>query len=126
VPFLMIPQVATIAANETYEVKIVFQPDFASNHFFDMLLIDIPNQINPKHIYLRGQSHDRQLSVRIYEPFDWRPKEELKRNYEKPLELLNATAVASGEKKRIVLQYLRDEEAITYEYKFKADQNRIR
>lgn len=54
VPFLMIPQTATIPARETYEVKIVFQPDFASNHFFDMLLIDIPNQIKPKQIYLRG------------------------------------------------------------------------
>jgi len=126
VPFLMIPQTATIPARETYEVKIIFQPDFASNHFFDMLLIDIPNQIKPKSVYLRGQAHERQLSVRVFEPFDWRPVEELQKNYEKPLELLNAPVLASGEKKRILLQYLRDEEAINFEYKFKADQNRIR
>lgn len=43
VPFLLVPQTATIPPKETYEIKIVFQPDFASNHFFDMLLIDIPN-----------------------------------------------------------------------------------
>jgi hypothetical protein len=31
-----------------------------------------------------------------------------------------------GGKQRLVLAYMRDEEAIKYEYKFKADQNRIR
>lgn len=103
VPFLMVPQTAVIKEHETYEVKIIFQPDFASNHFFDMLLIDIPNQIKPKSVYLRGQAYERQLSVRIYEPFDWRPVDELKRNYEKPLELLNQPALAQGQKQRIVL-----------------------
>jgi hypothetical protein len=43
VPFLLVPQTGTIGVNKTYEVKIVFQPDFASSQFFDMLLIDIPN-----------------------------------------------------------------------------------
>ena len=59
VPFMMIPSQGTIAANESYEVKIVFQPDHVSNDFFDVLLIDIPNQINAKKIYLRGQSYPR-------------------------------------------------------------------
>ena len=43
VPFLLIPSTATIAANETYEVKIVFQPDHVNNNFFEVLLVDIPN-----------------------------------------------------------------------------------
>ena len=54
VPFVLIPSTATIPANESYEVKIVFQPDHASNDFFNILLIDIPNQVNAKKIYLRG------------------------------------------------------------------------
>ena len=45
-------------------------------------------------------------------------------NFEKPLEILNQPVVAS--KQRIILEYLRDEVAIKYDYKFKADQNRIR
>ena len=53
-PFVMIPSTATIPANEEYEVKILFQPDYVSNDYFDVLLIDIPNQIEPKKIYLRG------------------------------------------------------------------------
>lgn len=57
----------------------------------------------------------------MFEPFDWRPAEELKRNYEKPLELLNVPSLAAGQKQRVLLEYMRDEEAIKYEYKFKAD-----
>ena len=41
----MIPNTATIPANEEYEVKILFQPDHVSDDFFDVLVIDIPNQI---------------------------------------------------------------------------------
>jgi hypothetical protein len=40
---LLVPQTATIPAKETFEIKILFQPDYANNNFFDMLLIDIPN-----------------------------------------------------------------------------------
>lgn len=53
-PFLLMPSQGTIKAKSDYEVKIIFQPDKVSNNFFDVLLIDIPNQINAKQIYLRG------------------------------------------------------------------------
>ena len=59
VPFMLMPASATVAADETYEVKILFQPDRVSNDYFDVLLIDIPNQIKPKRVYLRGQAFDR-------------------------------------------------------------------
>ena len=91
-----------------------------------MLLIDIPNQKEPKRVYLRGQAHDRQLSVRVYEPFEWRPLDELRRNYEKPLEIINIPAVPAGQKPRVVLSFMRDQDAIKFDYKFKQDQNRLR
>lgn len=59
--------------------------------------------------------------MRVYEPFDWRPVEELKRNYEKPLEIINPASLAPGQKQRVLLEFMRDEDAIKYEYKFKAD-----
>ncbi len=43
VPFMLMPASATVAADETYEVKIVFQPDRTSNDYLDVLLIDITN-----------------------------------------------------------------------------------
>jgi hypothetical protein len=58
--------------------------------------------------------------VRVYEPFEWRPLEEVKRNYEKPLEIITPMVLA-GQKQRIVLEFMRDEEAIKHEYKFRAE-----
>ena len=74
------------------------------------------NQAEPKQVYLCGQANKRQISVRVYEPFDWRPVNELKRKYEKPLEVLNQVSLAPGQKQRIVLEFMRDEEAIKYDY----------
>jgi hypothetical protein len=51
--------------------------------------------------------------------------EEVKRNYEKPLEIITPMVLA-GQKQRIVLEFMRDEEAIKHEYKFRAEQNRKR
>jgi hypothetical protein len=53
-----------------------------------VLLIDIPNQINAKSIYLRGQAYNRQFFARELEPFEWKPVESLKKKYEEPLEML--------------------------------------
>jgi len=88
-PFVLIPSQGTIKAHEEYEVKIIFQPDNVNNQFFDVLLIDIPNQVNAKSVYLRGQSYTRQMFVRDYVPFEWRPLDELRRRYEEPLSLFS-------------------------------------
>ncbi len=53
-PFTLIPATGTIKAQSDYPVKIIFQPDHASNYYFDVLLIDIPNQIKPKQVFVRG------------------------------------------------------------------------
>ena len=112
VPYVLVPKQGTIPANESYEVKIIFQPDHVSNDFFDVLLIDIPNQINAKKIYLRGQSYPRQVFVREFAPHEWRPLEELRRTYDQPLQHLNPTGIR---KQIIMLEYLRDEDAQQYE-----------
>lgn len=82
VPFTLIPARGSIKANSTYEVKIIFQPDHVSNHFFNVLLIDIPNQVNAKSVYLRGHAYTRQTIIREFAPFVWRPLKELEKNYE--------------------------------------------
>ena len=82
------------------------------DHFFEVLLIDIPNQINAKQVYLRGQCYNRQMAIREYIPFEWRPLEELRRKYEEPLALLDHASKKNGFKRRIVLEYLRDEDAL--------------
>ena len=110
-PFLYIPSKGTIPAEQSYEVKILFQPDHESNDYFDIVLIDIPNQINPKYMYLRGAAYSRQFFVREHEPFVWygveqetnlqeiakKSAQRLKRKYEEPLKMLSLGASpASG------------------------------
>ena len=87
-PFLFQPSQGTVPAKSAYEVKIIFQPDHESNNYFDVLLIDIPNQINAKSIYLRGWAYSRQMFARELEPFEWKATEALKRRYEEPLKML--------------------------------------
>ena len=126
-PFTLIPARGTIKAHSSYEVKIIFQPDHTSNHFFNVLLIDIPNQINAKSVYLRGQAYSRQFVLREFTPFEFRPLEELRKNYEQPLQLLNKSESGSGTKQTILLEFMRDEDAIKFnDYPFKAEQNRVR
>lgn len=98
-----------------------------SNQFFDVLLIDIPNQINAKSIYIRGQSYPRQMFIREHTPFEWRPITELRRRYEEPLEIFpRADRVAK--KQVVMLEFMREEEALLYEavYPFKREQDKLR
>lgn len=104
-PFLLIPSEGTIPPKEKYKVTIIFQPDHDSNEYFDVLLIDIPNQLNPKAVYLRGWASSRQFFARENKPFVWkhpdilnvwkdyadqgRAIEHLKKKYEEPLRMLN-------------------------------------
>lgn len=86
--FTLVPATATIKPQSDYPVKVIFQPDHISNHYFEVLLIDIPNQIKPKSVFARGWCYSRQLFVREHEPFEWKPVESLRRKYEDPLKIL--------------------------------------
>lgn len=113
-PFLLVPAMGTIQAKSDYEVKIVFQPDHASNEYFDVLEIDIPNQKDAKRVFLRGYAYSRQFFARELDPFVWKPVHQLKKRYEEPLVMLlpqhKAISPASGERPKILLEFLRDEE----------------
>lgn len=62
--------------------------------------------------------------MRVHQPFDWRPLEEIKGAFEKPLDLVSSGAV--GGRQKILLEFTRDEEAIKEEYHFRAEMNRVR
>lgn len=53
------------------------------------------------------------MAIREYVPFEWRPLDELKKRYEEPLKILDhAVGAKEGARRRIVLEYLRDEDAV--------------
>lgn len=127
-PFLLVPSEGTIKAMATYEVKITFQPDHDSNNYFDVLLIDIPNQVNAKKVYLRGWAYSRQFFAREYSPFEWKPVSTLRKKYEEPLKMLKGASPASGQenKQRIFLEFARDEDVFKIEDEFEKSKNRTR
>ena len=88
-PFTLIPSQGTIKANSDYVAKVQFLPDHASNHYFEVLLLDIPNQVKAKNIYLRGYCYSRQLFAREYEPFEWKTTDQLRKRYEEPLRMIS-------------------------------------
>jgi hypothetical protein len=107
-PFTLVPATATIKPGADYPVKIIYQPDHPSNHYFNVILVDIPNQIKPKQVFLRGWCYPRQLFVREHEPFEWKPLDMFKRKYEDQLKIISG--IGMPVRQRIVLEFVREEE----------------
>ena len=125
-PFVLEPATTTIPANSDQIVKITFTPDHESDHYFDVMLLDIPNQIEPKKIYLRGQAYKgRTFFMRTFSPFEWRPEAELRKKYEEPLKMLLPPAAVSN-RRRIDLEFARDEDVEEIENEFEKAKNRKR
>lgn len=58
-PFTLIPANGIIPAMKEYEVKVIFQPDHESDYFFNILLVDVPNQKEEKEVFMRGWCYNR-------------------------------------------------------------------
>lgn len=136
-PFTLIPAHGQIEAMKEYEVKIIFQPDHESDHFFNVLLVNISQ------LLLKFRCPES-------EPFEWKPKFEepleqiaIQTAKRKALDAAGAQAADPGKggkaapvqvdpnsivRKRIVLTYKRDEEVedISDNEQFLKEQNRVR
>lgn len=69
--FSVIPSEGTVNGNSSIKVKIIFAPDRQNENFYEILTLDVPNQINEKRIYIRGYAYPRQAFARLEEPFKW-------------------------------------------------------
>ena len=64
-PFTYIPYKSEIGGNETKTVKVVFCGDHQEiNNFYELILIDVPNQKKPNYIYVSASSWSRQIYYR--------------------------------------------------------------
>lgn len=55
--FSVIPSEGTVNGNSSMKVKIIFSPDWPNENFYEVLNLDVPNQINEKKLYIRGYSY---------------------------------------------------------------------
>lgn len=84
--FSVIPSEGIVNGNSSLKVKIIFSPDRPNENFYEVLTLDVPNQINEKKILIRGYSYPRQAFARAEEPFKWREQEYYKNlKLEEPL-----------------------------------------
>lgn len=86
--FIYIPHEKTLNPSEECEVKVRFSPDHVSDAYFEHLLIEVPNQIEPKEIYIAGCCVSRSVYVKYDYPFKWPSSEDLTTRPENPLQFL--------------------------------------
>jgi hypothetical protein len=92
VNFTYIPQEAKIEPGKDLQVKIRFNPDHYSERYFEHVLIDVPNQIDPKEMFVAGNCWKRSVYVRYDKAFKWPSPSEMEEESEGPLSFLAKTS----------------------------------
>lgn len=112
VNFTYIPQESKIEPGKDLQVKIRFNPDHCSERYFEHVLIDVPNQIEPKEMYIAGNCWKRSVYVRYDKPFRWPSKTEMEEESEGPLSFL---AKPSDRPPRFELVFIKEAPGLTAE-----------
>ena len=101
--FSYIPNKGKIQPGQTLPLKVRFNPDHQHENYFEHILVDIPNQIEPKHLYIEAACWKRSLYVKYDKPFTWPQNLENK----EPQESLNFLK-ASSKQSVFTLTFLKD------------------
>jgi hypothetical protein len=106
-----IPSGGIIPALSSETIKVIFNPDRVSNDYFQILKLNVPNQVKEQMIYLRGYSYKRQNFIREENPFIWRELDWYHSHRSKPYEELLALREDkdSDEIQEIELEFIRSD-----------------
>lgn len=113
--FTFIPSEGIVPSSSSLKVKIIFHPDRVSNFYFQILKLNVPNQVKEQMIFVKGHSYTRQNFIREEDPFKWRELEVYKsKQYEELLALREDKKVAEGTEeakaaKSITLEFIRSD-----------------
>lgn len=122
VNFTYIPQESKIEPGKDLQVKIRFSPDHYSERYFEHVLIDVPNQIDPKEIYVAGNCWKRSVYVRYDKVFRWPSANEMEEESEGPLSFL---AKGSEKPPRFELVFVKSGPGLTAEQTEQTKQRKI-
>jgi len=120
--FVYIPHEKTLNPAEECEVKVRFSPDHVSEAYFEHLLIEVPNQIEPKEIYIAGCCVTRSVYVKYDYPFKWPSSQELTLRPENPLQFLEQPKPAL---KQLTLIFRKEDGAVPDDLKEECRLRRI-
>lgn len=122
VNFTYIPQESKIEPGKDLQVKIRFSPDHYSERYFEHVLIDVPNQIEPKEIYVAGNCWKRSVYVRYDKVFRWPTVSDMEEESEGPLSFL---AKGSEKPARFELVFVKSVPGLTGEQLEQSKQRKI-
>lgn len=57
--FTFIPSEGIVPSSSSLKIKVIFNPDRISNHYFQILKLNVPNQVKEQLIYVRGNACSR-------------------------------------------------------------------
>ena len=122
VNFTFIPQESRIEPGKDLQVKIRFNPDHYSEKYFEHVLIDVPNQIDPKQLYLAGNCWKRSVYIRYDKPFKWPTASEMEEETEGPLSFL---ARPSDKPPRFELTFVKEATGLSPEQQEQTRQRKL-
>lgn len=122
VNFTFIPQESKIEPGKDLQVKIRFNPDHSSEKYFEHILIDVPNQIDPKQLYVAGNCWKRSVYIKYDKPFRWPSTSEMEEEHEGPLSFLAKT---SEKPARFELTFVKEASGLTAEQQEQTRQRKI-
>ncbi|CAG9327365.1 unnamed protein product [Blepharisma stoltei] len=123
VNFTFIPQYGRIEPGSSLQVKVKFNPDHSSERYYEHILIDVPNQIDPKEIYLAGSCWRRSMYVKYDKPFRWPSSQELIE--EEKEGALNFLQKSADKPPRFVLTFVKDAPGLSQELQEQTRQRKI-
>lgn len=95
--FIYIPSYGRIEPGQQTQVKVKFNPDHPSMTYYEHILIEVPNQIDPKELYLQGKCWKRSLFLTYDIPFKWPTATEISKiTLDGPLNFLSNIEVNSS------------------------------
>lgn len=87
--FMYFPAEGKIPAFGETIIKVKFNPERVSESYYNLVMIDVPNQKHINKIYIRGCAYPRQAFITNYNIIEERPEEEaLQIDVERPLDFL--------------------------------------
>lgn len=120
--FTYAPQESNLDPGKDLQVKIKFSPDNSSEKFFEHVLIDVPNQIDPKELYIAGNCWKRSVYIRYDKPFKWPTTAEMEEESEWALGFLNK---GPEKPQRFELTFVKDGPGLTSEQQEQVKQRKI-
>lgn len=123
VNFTFIPQSGRIEPGAVLQIKVKFNPDHASERYYEHILIDVPNQIDPKELYLAASCWKRSVFIKYDKPFRWPPSHEIIE--EESESALNFLSKPNERPPRFILTFVKDASGLSQELQEQTRQRKI-